>query len=81
MTVPCESCRIHANCQYQDIGDDLRFLRTPATNAEPLQIDAALARRRGNRRRAAEELGISLSALKRKLRRRRRQTPAGDGPV
>ena len=40
-------------------------------DVEQLQIDAVLERHRGHRRRAAEELGISLSTLKRKLRRRR----------
>jgi two-component system response regulator HydG len=39
--------------------------------AVELQIDAALERHHGNRRRAADELGISLSTLKRRLRRRR----------
>jgi two-component system response regulator HydG len=39
-------------------------------------IDAVLLRHQGNRRRAAEALGISLSTLKRRLRRRRRQTPS-----
>jgi two-component system response regulator HydG len=47
-----------------------RDIRRLAVAAE-LQIDAALERHGGNRRRAAEELGISLSTLKRRLRRRR----------
>jgi two-component system response regulator HydG len=62
------------------VADALRDVRRLAVAAE-LQIDAALERHHGNRRRAAEELGISLSTLKRKLRRRRRQTPSGDGTV
>jgi two-component system response regulator HydG len=57
-----------------------RDIRRLAVAAE-LQIDAALERHGGNRRRAAEELGISLSTLKRKLRRRRGHTPSGDRTV
>ncbi len=56
--------------------DSFRDVQRLADAAERL-IDAALARHAGNRRRAAEELGISLATLKRKLRRRRGQTQTG----
>jgi DNA-binding NtrC family response regulator len=55
--------------------DSLRGVRRLSDAADRL-IDAALERQSGNRRRAAEELGISLATLKRKLRRRR---PHGSG--
>jgi DNA-binding MarR family transcriptional regulator len=59
------------------VTDSLRNIRRLADGAD-LLIDSALERNVGNRGRAAEELGISLATLKRKLRRRRRPTPAGE---
>jgi transcriptional regulator with PAS, ATPase and Fis domain len=47
-----------------------RSNRRPLVDRERLYIRAVLDRHRGHRRRAAEELGISLSTLKRRLRGR-----------
>ena len=44
--------------------------RRPLADRELLYIRAVLDRHRGNRQRTAQELGISLSTLKRRLRRR-----------
>src|SRR5439155_6703005 len=52
--------------------------RRSLADVEQLQIDAVLERHRGHRRRTAEELGISLSTLKRKLRRRWRSPSSDD---
>jgi DNA-binding NtrC family response regulator len=60
--------------------DSFGDIRRLSDAAERL-IDAALARQSGHRRRAAEELGISLATLNRKLRRRRGHTPPGDRGV
>ena len=52
--------------------------RRRLADLEQLLIDAALETHEGNRRRAAEEVGISLSTLFRRLRRRRRPPPPDD---
>jgi two-component system response regulator HydG len=55
-----------------DLSRDWRRL----ADFEQMLIDAALERHFGNRRRAAEELGISLATLTNKLHRRRRSPHA-----
>jgi DNA-binding NtrC family response regulator len=55
-----------------DISRDWRRL----ADLEQVLIEAALERHYGNRRRAAEELGISLATLIGKLHRRRRSPHA-----
>jgi two-component system response regulator HydG len=46
----------------------------PLEDLEQAYVEAVLKRHQGNRRKAADELGISLSTLKRKLRRTRNDT-------
>jgi len=61
--------------QVEDLPSAVRDAPTPARDAQPLRllerdhIVTILERHDGHRRRAAEALGISLSTLKRKLRR------------
>ena len=46
------------------------FTRRPLADLERAYVAAVLERHHGNRRRAAAELGISLSTIKRRLRQR-----------
>ena len=68
-----------AEIDVEDLPDAVRGRRRrrrrtpderPLADRERAYIQAVLDRHHGNRRRAAEELGISLSTLKRRLRRR-----------
>jgi two-component system, NtrC family, response regulator HydG len=52
-------------------GVDRDYARQARTDREAVYIREAVDRQHGDRRRAAEELGISLSTLQRRLRGRR----------
>ena len=63
----------HVSRSFRAGGPSCDWLRL--ADVEKVVIDAALERHFGNRRRAAEELGIAVSTLNAKLRRHRRSPP------
>jgi PAS domain S-box-containing protein len=83
--VLCRSGLIEMHHLPPELGSASRPGRPAHTNAqtlramEKLMIYDALQRQRGNRRRAAKELGIDTSTLYRKIRDLKIDTPATDG--
>jgi DNA-binding NtrC family response regulator len=75
-----DTVRLAAVSPSLPFGDPSRDRRR-LPDIEQMYIDAALERHFGNRRRAAEDLGISLPTLYAKLSRHRRSRRTGDPAV